>query len=171
MRYDAPVAWNLVTRLSHWLIAIPVLLDFFIEGGEMSHKVLGYISLGTTFFRFIWGFFTKDEANFSSFTLHVKKTSEYAMSAFTKNKIHYPGHNPLASWVYIFMWILVLSLGITGFMMGLDRYWGEKWLEELHEAFSKGLILLVALHFIGLILDSWKFKRKTWLGMFTGKKS
>ena len=171
MRSDAPVAWNLVTRLTHWLIAFPVLLDFFIEGGEISHKILGYIAFGTTLFRFIWGFFTKDEANFSSFPLHIKKTSEYAMSVFRKNKINYIGHNPLASWVYIFMWILVIALGITGFMMGLDKYWGEAWLEELHEVLSNGLMFLVALHFIGLFLDSWKFKRRTWLGMFTGKKS
>lgn len=170
MRLDTPIAWNIVTRLSHWLIAIPVLLDFFIEGGEISHKILGYIALAAVVFRFAWGFFTKDEANFSSFPLNAKKTFEYAKSAFTKNKIHYSGHNPLASWVYIIIWMLVLALGITGFMMGLDRYWGEAWLEEFHEALSNALILLVAFHFIGLILDSWKFKRKTWLGMFTGKK-
>jgi len=171
MSTDAPVAWNFVTRLSHWLIAIPVLLDFFIEGGEISHKILGYVAFGTTLFRFMWGFFTKDHANFSSFPLHLKKTVQYTICVFGKNKIHYSGHNPLASWVYIFMWLLILSLGITGYMMGLDKYWGEEWLEHQHESFSKSLILLVALHFIGLLLDSWKFKRKTWLGMFTGKKS
>lgn len=171
MRPAEPIAWNLVTRLSHWLIAIPIMLDFFIEGGDISHKVLGYIALVVTCFRFVWGFITKDEASFSSFPLHVKKTYEYAINTFTKNKIYYPGHNPLASWVYICMWILVVFLGITGFMMGLDRFWGEDWLEELHEIFSNCLLVLVVFHILGLILDSWKFKRKTWLGMFTGKKS
>lgn len=170
MNSDAPVAWNLITRITHWLIAIPVLLDFVIDGGDLSHNVLGYIALGATLFRLIWGFFTRDEANFSGFPLTAKKTADYAKSAFTKKTIHYSGHNPLASWTYIFMWILVIALGITGFMMGLDRYWGEEWLEGLHENFSNTLMLLVALHFIGLILDSWKFKRKTWLGMFNGKK-
>ncbi len=170
MRSDVPITWNVVTRFTHWLIAIPVLLDLFIEGGDMSHKILGYLALATTCFRFVWGFISRDEANFASFPLHLKKTFEYAINVFKKNTIHYPGHNPLASWVYIFMWILVLCLGITGFMMGLDRYWGEEWLEKLHEVLSQGLILLVCLHFIGLALDSWKFKRKTWLGMFTGRK-
>lgn len=171
MKPDVPIVWSLVTRLSHWLIAIPVILDFFIDGGDASHKVLGYIALATTCFRFVWGFIAKDEAKFSSFPIQFKKTYEYAMGVFSKSKIHYSGHNPLASWIYILIWIHVLSLGVTGFMMGLDKYWGDVWLEELHEFFSKGLILLVALHLIGLIFDSWKFKRKTWLGMFTGKKS
>ena len=170
MRSDSPIAWNLVTRLTHWLIAIPVLLDFFIEGGEKSHKILGYTALGMVLFRFVWGFFTEDEANFSSFPLSLKKVFEHGKSAFSKNNIHYSGHNPLASWIYIFIWILVVALGITGFMMGLDRFWGVEWLEELHEASSSVLMLLVAFHFIGLILDSRKFKRKTWLGMFNGKK-
>lgn len=171
MSSDAPIAWSLVTRILHWLIAIPILLDFFIEGGELSHKVLGYTALIMVLVRFVWGFASKDEANFSAFPLNVNKTFEYAKSAFSRKTIPYTGHNPLASWTYIFMWILVIALGITGFMMGLDRFWGEDWLENLHETMSNALLLLVVLHFIGLILDSWKFKRKTWLGMFTGKKS
>lgn len=167
---DAPIAWNLVTRLSHWLIAVPVLLDFFIDGGDKSHNVIGYVAFGATLARLAWGFVTQDEAKFSSFPLGPKKTGEYAMSVFTKEKINYSGHNPLASWVYIFMWILVLSLGVTGFMMGMDRYWGEEWLMDLHESSSNALMFLVALHFIGLAIDSIKFKRKTWLGMITGRK-
>lgn len=170
MKSDAAIAWNSITRISHWLIAIPVLLDFFIDGGDLAHKVLGYTALVAVLFRFIWGFLTKDEANFSSFPLDVKKTFVYAKSALSRKTIPYPGHNPLASWTYIFMWILVLALGITGYMMGLDRFWGENWLENLHETLSNSLSVLIVFHFIGLILDSWKFKRKTWLGMFTGKK-
>lgn len=164
MKSDSPVAWNPITRLTHWLIAIPVLLDFFIEGGDLTHEVLGYIAMGTTVFRLGWGLITKDEANFASFPLHPKKL-------FSMQTVHYQGHNPQASWVYILMWILVIALGVTGFMMGMDKFWGEDWLENLHETFSNILMGLVALHFAGLIFDSWRFKRKTWLGMFTGKKS
>lgn len=161
MNSESPVAWNFTTRVSHWLIAIPVLLDFFIEGGDMSHKVIGYLALGTTFFRIGWGFITKDEANFRSFPLR---------GLFSNKKSDYSGHNPQASWVYLLIWILVISLGISGFMMGTDKYWGVEWVEELHESFSKLLMALVILHFCGLIFDSWKFRRKTWLGMFTGRK-
>jgi len=170
MKNESPVAWSLITRVSHWLIAIPVLLDFFIEGGDQSHKVIGYIALGVTCFRLAWGFVSKDEANFRSFPLDAKKAFEYAQNTFTNKKIHYSGHNPLASWTYILMWILVIALGITGFMMGTDQYWGVEWVEEVHETFSHVLMFLVALHFIGIIVDSVKFKRKTWLGMFTGRK-
>jgi cytochrome b len=171
MKSASPIAWNIVTRLIHWMIATPVLLDFFIEGGEFAHKILGHTALVMVLLRLAWGFFTTDEARFSSLPFSVKKAFQYAKTIFAQKSIHYSGHNPLASWTYVFMWSLVGALGITGFMMGTDRYWGEDWVEELHETLSNGLLALVVLHVIGLMLDSWKFKRKTWLGMFTGKKS
>jgi len=62
------------------------------------------------------------------------------------------------------------ALGVTGFMMGLDAYWGEEWLEDLHENLSTALMVLVVLHLLGIAFDSWKFRRKTWLGMITGRR-
>ena len=156
------LSWNIVTRLAHWLIAIPVLLDFFLEGGDNSHKVVGYIALGVTVFRLIWGFITKDKANFRHFPLNLK---------LPWSSPEYEGHNPPASWTYIFMWLLVIGLGVTGFMMGTDAYWGVEWVEEVHEYLSNALMFLVFLHFAGLIADSLRYKRKTWMGMFTGRKS
>jgi cytochrome b len=165
------VTWNLFTRITHWLIAIPIFLDFFLEGGDAPHKVMGYLALGATLVRFIWGFITNDQARFLFFPLGLKSSFEYLSALFSANPIKYPGHNPLASWVYILMWILAIALGITGYMMGLDAYWGESWLEELHASLSNGLQLLVILHIAGILFDSWKFKRKTWMGMISGKKN
>ena len=162
--------WSLITRITHWLIAVPVLLDFFIEGGELSHKVLGYLAFGVTVFRLGWGVVAKDEARFSSFPLGVRALRKHVKSIFSGDLINYPGHNPLASWAYLMIWALVLSLGFTGHLMGLDAFWGNEKLEELHEGMSNTLVALVALHFLGIGLDSWKFKRRTWKGMFTGEK-
>jgi cytochrome b len=156
--------WNRTTRLLHWAIALPVALNFFIDGGDTPHKILGYVAFGALVIRMFWGFISRDHANFKSFPLSIKEI----MSSQTKK---YPGHNPLASWAYIFIWICVAILGVTGFMMKLDAFWGEEWLEEFHESVSTILSVLVVSHFIGLILDSIKNKRKTWLGMITGKRN
>lgn len=163
--------WSLVTRITHWMIAVPVMLDFFIEGGDLSHKVLGYLAFASTLFRLVWGFLTKDEARFSSFPLSAREVWQYGKSIFSQKLIHHSGHNPLASWVYIVIWILVLGLGVTGHLMGLDAFWGDERLEEIHEGMSNALVALVGLHLFGIAIDSWKFKRKTWKGMFTGEKS
>ena len=165
------IVWNKVTRLTHWMIAIPVLLDFFIDGGDRAHSIIGYIALVATVFRLYWGIITQDEARFTCFKLSLAETWKYTRTLTSVSKIKYPGHNPLASWAYIIIWLLVLGLGITGYMMGLDAFWGDEKLEDLHEALSNALMALVVLHFLGIALDSWKFKRHTWKGMFTGKKS
>ena len=154
------MTWSLRTRIIHWMIAIPVMINFFLEGGELTHKVLGYLALGIVFYRLVWGFIARDQAHFSAFPF----------SQVFKPKRDYPGHNPQASWVYLCIWLLVISLGISGFMMGLDAYWGEEWLEELHEVLSQCLMFFVGAHLLGVAYDSWKFRRKTWLGLFTGKR-
>jgi cytochrome b len=157
------LTWNLPTRLLHWLIALPVLLNFFIEGGDLAHKILGYVAAAALIFRIFWGFKTTDQGNFKQFPLSLGELKKWRSPI-------YQGHNPLASWVYIMIWTLVGLLGISGFMMSLDAFWGAQWLEDLHDKLSTALKLLVLMHLLGLILDSYKHKRKTWLGMISGKK-
>lgn len=147
--------WSFPTRLIHWLIALPVLANFFLEGGETPHEVLGYVALAFVVVRVAWGFIAKDQAHFSAFPL----------AQVLRARRDYPGHNPQASWVYLFIWALVVALGVTGYMMELDAYWGEEWLEDLHETFSNSLLALVVLHLLGIAFDGWKYKRRTWLGM------
>ncbi len=162
------MAWNLFTRITHWLIAVPVLLDFFLDGGDVSHKALGYIALTFTIVRIFWGFSTNDQARFTNFPLRPHSLFTYSKNLFSGKLVNYPGHNPIASWVYFLIWASVIALGVTGFMMGLDAYWGEAWLEDLHKTISNGLLVLVLVHLAGIGIDSWKFKRKTWLGMING---
>jgi cytochrome b len=152
--------WSFKTRLIHWLIALPVLVNFILEGGETPHQVLGYVAFGAMLVRIVWGFIAKDQARFSAFPF----------AEVFKARRDYPGHNPQASWVYVFIWLLVGGLGVTGFMMGLDAFWGEEWLEDLHENLSNTLLVLVGLHLLGIAFDAWKYRRKTWLGMITGRR-
>lgn len=171
MKSSTPEAWNAVTRISHWMIAVPISIDFFVDGGDQLHNISGYVAFAVTILRLGWGFVTRDQASFSSFPLNISGVFSYLKSLPFKNAKKYSGHNPIAAWVYLFMWGLVIGLGVSGYMMGLDAYWGETWLEELHETMSNAMMFLVVLHFIGIGFDSWKFRRKTWLGMINGHKS
>ncbi len=40
---------------------------------------------------------------------------------------------------------LVLALGLTGYLQTTDMFWGEEWLEELHEGLAYTLLGLAAL--------------------------
>lgn len=55
-------------------------------------------------------------------------------------------------------------------MMGLDVFWGEEWLQDLHKLFSLAIQGLVLVHWLGMLLDSYHFRRKTWLAMITGRR-
>ena len=158
------ILWSPITRILHWAIALPVLFNFFLSGGDTLHIVLGYTALAALLMRLVWGLVTKDKAHFKNFPLSVNEIRNYSRTK------EYPGHNPLASIVYILIWLLVGLLGVSGYMMGLDAFWGEEWLEVLHQNFSHALSGLVICHILGMSYDGVKHKRKTWLGMITGKR-
>lgn len=164
------ILWSPITRTIHWAIAIPVLLNFFIDGGDYLHKVLGYIAFAALVVRLMWGLVTKDKAHFKYFPVKPSEIKNYILDLVLNKAKDYPGHNPLASTTYISIWILIGLLGVSGHMMSLDAYWGEEWLEHLHEFFSNGLVALFFCHIVGLIFDGIKYKRKTWIGMITGTR-
>ena len=156
------IIWDLPTRILHWAMALPIALNYFLDGGKKPHRYVGYVTVSVLVLRMIWGFISKGHANFRNFPM--------APHNLLKKDVDYPGHNPIASYVYFCIWILVLALGISGFMTTLDAYWGEEWLEEQHETFGNILLGFIGLHFGGLVMDSMKFKRKTWKGMITGTR-
>lgn len=165
------IIWTKTVRLIHWAIAILVTLNLFVlEDGDPPHRYIGYAAVALVALRFFYGLTTKSEGSFKKLPLSFHELKKFLTAKMKFEKIDYPGHNPAASWVYIFIWISIVCLGITGFMMGLDRFWGDETLEETHELFSQAVLVLVVIHFIGIALDSIQYKRKTWLGMITGKK-
>jgi cytochrome b len=59
----------------------------------------------------------------------------------------------------ITLWGLLISLGITGYMQGTDRYFGEEWLMDLHHQLANSLMFAVAVHIVAIFaLSFWKKK-------------
>lgn len=163
--------WDRTTRILHWILAGAVVLNLFVlEEGETPHQWSGYIAAGAVGVRFLWGFFGGKYSRFRYFPLGLSSWKEFILAELKWKNADFPGHNPLAATVYILIWLGILSLATTGWMMGLDAYWGEEWLEELHANISNVVMALVGLHLVGLALDSIKRRKHVWLGMFTGKK-
>ena len=79
-----------------------------------------------------------------------------------------PKRNPLASYVYVFIWLCVVCLALSGWLMGLDAFWGDETLEEIHEIISNILLALVAMHLFGMLTDFIFHKRKPWKKMLKG---
>jgi cytochrome b len=130
----------LAIRLIHWLLAFTVFFTFFIfYDGDWIHRYLGYLSLLALAFRLLY--------------LLKRKEKHKALSNYPR----------LANTTYLFIWLTVFAVGLTGWMMTLDRFWGEDWVENLHLRLSQGLIGLVALHLLGVFFDAYKKRRPTWM--------
>jgi cytochrome b len=147
-----------------------VLNLFVLEEGDDPHNYVGYAAVVLVLLRSVWGFVGGAQSRFSAFPVRPAKLRHFLNQLLSKQHEDYPGHNPAAAMAYIAIWACVILLGITGWMMGLDAFWGEEWLEEIHEGLSNGVMLLVGTHLVGIAFDSYKFRRRTWMGMITGRR-
>ncbi len=170
----APIVWSKLTRLLHWGLVICIAANFINDGnGEKNiHRIVGFTASAIVGLRLLYGFFGKRSPYTHHLFIHWPLGWK-SLTAFFKHEVSgqpkdYEGHNPAASWTYLAIWGAVIALGVTGFMMGLDAFWGEEWLEDLHEVITKILLALIGIHFLGLAKDAVKHRRKTWKRMISG---
>lgn len=159
-------------RVLHWGLAIIVLLNlFWFEEGDEVHRWVGYAAVGIVVARMLLGFWGLPHERFGGFPLGFQSLKKFILGVFRGSKAEsFSGHNPLASWIYILMWLAVIALGVTGWMMGLDRFFGDDLLNEIHAKISDFMIALIVLHMVGMLFDSFRYRRHTWLSMFTGRR-
>jgi cytochrome b len=162
--------WDPFVRLNHWLLASLFILEYWIlTGGEEPHEWVGYFAGGLVLARVTWGFIGPKTAQFRYFFPTPSRLYRY----FKEPKNRYnptQGHNPLAGLMILFLLSLMLTTAITGWMQELDRFWGEAWVQDLHEYLANILVGAVALHITAIVL----IQRKTGIPlikpMITGKR-
>ncbi len=62
------------------------------------------------------------------------------------------------------------AIGATGYMMGMDAYFGKDWVENTHKLLVNFLIVFVAGHVGGVIFSSWRHRENLVKAMVTGHK-
>lgn len=163
--------WDRFVRLFHWSLVSCVLLDYFvIDDGEIVHQVLGYLATALVVARIIWGFIGTQYARFSDFFPTPGRIAHHIRSLIAGNVDRHDGHNPLGAMMILALISLVLAIGVTGFMQGLDAYWGEEWLQEFHNMLANILIILVAIHVAAALIMSHIERTNLVAAMFTGIK-
>lgn len=163
--------WDPFVRLFHWSLVSCVLLNLWIlEEGETAHELAGYTAVGLVLARVVWGFIRSRHARFSDFFPTPRRVTAHLQALLRGELPLSVGHNPLGALMMLALMALVLSLGLTGWLQGTDAYFGEEWLEELHEGLANTLLLLAGLHAAAAIVMSRLERVNLVRAMVTGKK-
>jgi cytochrome b len=163
--------WDPAVRIFHWSLAASILAAW-LTGDEWKdvHIWAGYVAAALIAFRLLLGFFGSPRARFSDFVRSPLAVLRYAKDVFTGRDAHFVGHNPAGGVMILALLLTITAIAATGWMQTLDRFWGEEWLEELHEFLANGLLVLIFLHVAGVIFASVRHKENLVLSMITGNK-
>ncbi|MEE3876438.1 cytochrome b/b6 domain-containing protein [Vibrio natriegens] len=145
--------WDRVVKLTHWLVASLFLINYFItEDGSTLHQWVGYIAVGAVVLRLLWGCIAKPPARLTSFLPSVPKAIGHLKGVYQTRVDDHHGHNPAGAIMIWCMWIGLIAIGISGYLMETDRFWGEDWVKEIHEAAVNLTFACVCVHVGAVVL-------------------
>jgi cytochrome b len=163
--------WDPFVRLFHWSLVACVALDsFLLDGGDAPHHWAGYAAAALVAARIVWGFVGSRYARFSQFFPTTARIRGHLAALRGGHAAASPGHNALGAVMMLALMAVVLALAVTGWMQGLDRYFGEEWLMNLHAQLANAMVALAVVHVAAaIIMSAWE--RTNLIGaMITGWK-
>jgi cytochrome b len=167
----AEPVWDRFVRVFHWSLVACVAFNLLVQDdGEPLHRWSGYLASGLVLARIVWGFIGSRHARFADFFPTPTRLRAHLQALRAGRPEAHEGHNPLGALMMLALLALVLSLGLTGWMQGLDAFWGDEWLEELHEGLAATLQGLVLLHVGAALLMSHLERTNLIRAMITGIK-
>ncbi|ASM73762.1 MULTISPECIES: cytochrome b/b6 domain-containing protein [Roseobacteraceae] len=162
------VVWDPLVRLIHWSLALMILLNgAFTDDDGALHQWVGYVALGLVGIRTIWAIIGPQHARFAVFPPSPMRALRYLRA---RDRTVHLSHNPLGALMVYNLWLTVIALGVTGYMMTTPKFFGLEWVEEVHELAFNWLMLSVALHVAGVVFDTWRSGVNLVRAMITGRK-
>ena len=163
--------WDPLVRLFHWaLVASFALAWISADEWDDLHIWAGYAAAALVSFRILWGLVGSRYARFSQFVHAPRTITAYLKDLMAGREARYLGHNPAGGAMILLLLASLAALCLTGWMYTLDAFWGEEWVEELHEILANLLLVLVGLHVAGVVLASLKHHENLARAMLTGRK-
>jgi cytochrome b len=165
------LVWDRFVRLFHWSLVI----CFFVAYGSSEsvgviHKGFGYATLALVFARVVWGFIGTRHARFADFVPGPRRLWAYATAMVRRQEPRYVGHNPAGSVMILFLLSAVAGIGVTGWMLTLDAFWGNGTVEGLHTLLVDATLLAVTVHVCANIYASLHHRENLIWSMVTGHK-
>jgi cytochrome b len=158
-------------RLFHWTLVSCVFLNTFVlDEGEWPHEWAGYLAAGLVAARIVWGFIGSRHARFADFFPTPARLKRHLQAVRHGQPEHHWGHNPLGALMMLLLMAFVIALGVTGWLQGTDAYFGEEWLQELHEVLANLLMLSAGLHAAAALVMGRIERTRLVKAMITGVK-
>lgn len=109
-------------------------------------------------------------ARFTDFIYSPRTVAGFLRDSLTMKAKRYLGHNPAGGAMVIALLATIAVICATGYMMTMDPFWGEEWVEDVHKLAVNATLALIALHVIGVIFASFEHKENLPRSMITGWK-
>ena len=162
--------WDPLVRIFHWSLAGLFLANFFTEEGEFVHRAFGYTILILIAVRILWGVIGTRHARFSDWVPGPQRLRHYLRERLAGRSRRQLGHNPGAAVMILALLGGVVLVGFTGWLQTTDTFFGDGWLEDLHEVLAYGVLGLVVVHVLAAIGESMHYRENLIASMIHGRK-
>ncbi len=162
--------WDPLVRVFHWSLASLFLANFFTEDGELVHRWFGYAILILIAVRFVWGWIGTRHARFSDWVAGPRRVRHYLGERLAGRSRRQLGHNPGAAVMILALLAGVLLVAFTGWLQTTDSFFGDDWLEDLHEALAYGVLGLIVVHVLAAVGESVHYGENLIAAMIHGRK-
>ena len=118
-RGDAPPdPWDPLVRLTHWVIAVAVILNqFMLKPGGTAHVTAGWVVMAALGLRLAWGVLGPAEARFSAFPPSPRRALAHLGGLLRGQARDHPSHNPAGGLMVYALWACLAVVVATGLVM------------------------------------------------------
>ena len=163
--------WDLFVRVFHWSTALLFLSNYWLtEPGARVHRYIGYTLIALVLARILWGFVGTTYARFRSFVPTPTTLFGYLRALRSGKHPYYLSHNPLGALMVIFLLVMLLVTGTSGWLLTTEMFEAEEWLEGVHELCANLVMVAVGFHIAAVIWVTHTAKERLVPAMWDGMK-
>ena len=170
----APVrvrVWDRFVRVFHWMLVVAFFTAWYAtENIGLVHKGAGYLALALVAGRLVWGFVGGHHARFVNFVPGPRQLGDYLKALVRGREPRHLGHNPAGAVMILGLLAAVAGIGISGWMLTLDAFWGDEAVETVHTVLVDAALVAIAVHVLANVLESWRHRENLIASMVTGDK-